>query len=93
MIIGVLQIELFIPYSQSLKSKRSILKSIKDRVHAQFNVGISETDYLDKWQRALLGIVAVSNEKKHLAAVLSEVERFIERYHEIQVVDRMQEFI
>jgi uncharacterized protein len=93
MIIGVLQIELFIPYSMSLKSKRSILKSIKDRVRAQFNVGISETDYLNKWQRALLSIVAVSNEKKHLDAMLNQVERFIEGYHEIQIMERMLEFI
>ncbi|MFC1809737.1 DUF503 domain-containing protein [Candidatus Omnitrophota bacterium] len=93
MIIGILQIELFIPHSQSLKSKRSVLKSIKDRVHNQFNASISETEYQNKWQRSVLSIVSVSNEKKYLEGMLAKVERLIEGYFEVQIIDRLLEFI
>ncbi|MBN1492667.1 MAG: DUF503 domain-containing protein [Candidatus Omnitrophica bacterium] len=93
MIIGVLQLELFIPHSLSLKAKRCVLRSIKDRTSEKFNVAISETDYLDKWQRSVLSIVTVSNEQKHCDQVLTKVERLIEEYHEIQIIDRTLEFI
>ena len=93
MIIGVLQVELFIPHSLSLKAKRCVLRSIKERVSSKFNVAISETDFMNKWQRSILSIVTVSNEQKYCDQVLTKVERLIEEYHEAQIIDRMLEFI
>ena len=63
MIVGVLNIELFIPGSNSLKTKRSIIKGIKDRLRSHFNVSVAEIDHADKWQRASLGVSSVSNKK------------------------------
>jgi uncharacterized protein len=78
MVIAVLSIELFIPHSQSLKDKRMVLRSIKDRLK-KFNVAVAEVAHQDVWQRAGLGIVAISTTTEHvdkeLAAVADEIER------------------
>ena len=79
MIIGICRIELYIPESNSLKMKRRVVKSLKDRVMKKFNVAIAEIDFQNRWQRALLGVVTLSSEKKQVELVLSEVISFIER--------------
>jgi uncharacterized protein len=78
MIIGLLSVELFIPHAQSLKDKRMVLRSIKDRLK-KFNVAVAEVEHQDVWQRAGLGVVAISTTTEHvdreLAAVADEIER------------------
>jgi uncharacterized protein YlxP (DUF503 family) len=78
MIIAVLSVELYIPYAQSLKDKRMVLRGIKDRLK-KFNVAVAEVGHQDVWQRAGLGIVAISTTTEHvdreLAAVADEIER------------------
>ena len=78
MIVGLLSVELFIPHSQSLKDKRMVLRSIKDRLK-KFNVAVAEVEHQDVWQRAGLGVVAISTTTEHvdreLAAVADEIER------------------
>jgi uncharacterized protein YlxP (DUF503 family) len=64
MTVGSCKIELRIPDSQSLKAKRRVVKSLKDRVQARFNVGIAEVDRLDDWQRATLAVAAVSKDAR-----------------------------
>jgi len=77
-VVGHLSIELHIPGARSLKDKRMVLRSVKDRIR-KFNVAVAEVDYNDLWQRAGLSIVTVSNDEKHadreLAAVVNEIER------------------
>ena len=82
--IGIQTLELYIPASNSLKTKRRVLKSFKDRIKHKFNVSISEIAEHDKWQRALLGVAMISNDKAliekvfgdlcHLAGTLPEAE-------------------
>jgi uncharacterized protein YlxP (DUF503 family) len=78
MVIGLLSVELHIPYSQSLKDKRMVLRRVKDRLQ-KFNVAVAEVEHQDVWQRAGLGIVAISNSTEHvereLAAAADEIER------------------
>jgi uncharacterized protein len=78
LVIGLLSVELFIPHAQSLKDKRMVLRSIKDRLK-KFNVAVAEVEHQDVWQRAGLGIVAISTTTAHvdreLAAVAGEIER------------------
>ena len=78
MIVGLLSIELHIPYAQSLKEKRMVLRGLKDRLK-KFNVAIAEVAYQDVWQRAGLGVVTISTARDHadreLQAVAAEVER------------------
>jgi uncharacterized protein YlxP (DUF503 family) len=78
MVIGLLSVELFIPHAQSLKDKRMVLRSIKDRLK-KFNIAVAEVEHQDVWQRAGLGIVAISTTTEHvdkeLATVADEIER------------------
>jgi uncharacterized protein YlxP (DUF503 family) len=78
MVVGHLSIEIHIPGSQSLKEKRMVLRSLKDRIK-KFNVAVAEVEFHDLWQRAGLSVVTVSNDEKHadreLSAVVNEIER------------------
>lgn len=74
----MLEIELHIPAAQSLKQKRTVLKSLKDRTSSKFNVSLAEVGYMDKWQRAALAVVSVSSDRTHLEQQLAQVLRFME---------------
>ena len=87
MFVGVLQIELLLRGNTSLKAKRQVLRSIKDRTRRKFNVSVAEVDHNDLWQRASLGICCVSNDKIHADRMLSEVVNFVERNFEIELLD------
>ena len=78
MIVGVCKVELYIPEANSLKAKRKVIKSLKDRVRKKFNVAIAEVELQNIWQRAVLGIVSVSNDKKQIDAAFSRVISFME---------------
>lgn len=93
MIVGILQIDLFLSDSQSLKEKRMILKSLKSRLRNNFNVAVSELDFEEKWQRALLGIVSIGNEKRALDARLASVVEFVNRDKSVEVVDYSTELL
>jgi hypothetical protein len=76
--VALLHVELHIPYSQSLKDKRMVLRRIKDRLQ-KFNVAVAEVEHQDTWQRAGLGIVGISTTTQHveqeLRAAADEIER------------------
>ena len=78
MIVGVCKIELYIPEANSLKAKRKVIKSLKDRVRKKFNVSIAEVELQNLWQRAILGVATVSNDKKQVDATFSKVISFME---------------
>jgi uncharacterized protein YlxP (DUF503 family) len=71
--VGLLTLELHIPDAQSLKDKRQILRSLKDKLRRDFNVAVAEMEHHDSWQRSVVGIVTISNEEKHLREVLQKV--------------------
>jgi len=73
--VGVLTLELHIEGAQSLKDKRHTVKSLKDRLRGKFNVAVSEIDYQDLWQRALIAAVTVSSDRTRAEQVLQLVER------------------
>ncbi|HEA47068.1 MAG TPA: DUF503 domain-containing protein [bacterium] len=87
MIIGTAWIELHIPGVNSLKGKRQIIKSIKERVKNRFNVSIAEVEKQDLWQRATLGLACVANNKAQVNRVLSKVINFIEQNRNISLID------
>jgi uncharacterized protein YlxP (DUF503 family) len=78
--IGTLELELFLPEAHSLKDKRRVVKSIKDRVQGRFNVAIAEVDALDSWQRAVLGVATVGNDGRLLESVLSKVVNHVQAF-------------
>ena len=77
--IGLLTLELHLPYAHSLKEKRLVLRKIKDRLRTRFNVSVAELDHQDLWQRSVVGVVSISSDRRNLESVLEEVERESER--------------
>ena len=89
--IGLLTLELHLPEARSLKDKRQVIRSLKDRLRGQFNVAVAELDHQELWQRALVGVVSLSGDAAHLEqslrAVAAESERLLGRDligHEIE---------
>ena len=72
--IGVLTLELRLQNSHSLKDKRHVVQSLKDRLRSKFNVAVAEIDYQDLWQRAAVAAVTVSSDHVHAEKVLRSVE-------------------
>ena len=81
--IGLLTLEIHIPDARSLKDKRQVLRSLKDRLRGRFNVAVAELDHQDTWQRSQIGVVSLSNDEAHLTrslqAVFDEAERLLGR--------------
>jgi uncharacterized protein YlxP (DUF503 family) len=72
--IGVLTLELLLPESHSLKEKRHVVQSLKDRLRHKFNISVAEIDHQDTWQRATLAAVTVASDHTHAERVLQSVE-------------------
>ena len=87
MTVGCCTIELRIPAGDSLKAKRRVVKSLKERVQNRFHVAIAEVDRLDDWQRATLGVACVSNDSRLADATLSKVVNWIEGSGDVLLVD------
>jgi len=87
MFVGVCTIELHIPESGSLKTKRQSLRSLKDRIRNSFNVSVAEVDGNDLWQKASLAVAAVSNDKAHLNQTLDHVINMVERVPELSLLE------
>ncbi len=73
--IGVLTLDLQIEHSHSLKDKRQVVRSLKDRLRSKFNVATAEIDHQDSWQRAVIAVVTVSGDHSRAEGVLQLVER------------------
>jgi uncharacterized protein YlxP (DUF503 family) len=73
MIVGTLQVRLLLREARTLKDKRQVIKSIKDRLHNHFNVSVAEVDELENRQLAVLGIAMVSNEAHPLKQALGQI--------------------
>jgi len=71
--VGTLRARLLVRESRSLKDKRQVVKSIKDRLRHDFNVSVAEIEELDNRQLAVLGIAMVSNETHHLKQELGQI--------------------
>lgn len=82
MIIGFLSLEIYLPFSHSLKEKRKRLVSIKDRLKSKYNVAFSEIEYHDKWQRTLIGVVTLNKHKiiveKTLNKIIDDVQELVD---------------
>ena len=87
MFIGVCTIEIHIPESGSLKAKRHSLRSLKDKIRNKFNVSVAEVEDNDLWQKAVLAVAAVSNDKSHLNQTLDHVVEMVHSVPEISLLD------
>jgi uncharacterized protein YlxP (DUF503 family) len=73
MAVGLLTLELHIADAQSLKDKRQVIRSLKDRLRGKFNVAVAELDFQDSWQRSVIGVVTLANEEHYVQEVLQNV--------------------
>jgi len=72
--IATLTLELAIEHAHSLKDRRQVVRSLKDKLRHGFNISVAELDEAVVWNRATLGIVAISSSSAYLAGQLREVE-------------------
>ena len=86
-IVGLRVFDIHIHGAQSLKEKRFVLRSVKDRIARHFNVSVAETDHQDKWQRAELSVAAVAGERAGVEKALDAVRDLLDREPELRVVD------
>ncbi|MBI3357541.1 MAG: DUF503 domain-containing protein [Nitrospirae bacterium] len=93
MVVGLCTVELFISESQSLKDKRQVLHSLKDRLHGKFNLSVAEVDGQDLWQKAVLGMACVANEGTHVNQVLERALNLIKGMPAIEVVRTQLELL
>jgi uncharacterized protein len=92
MVVGVAVWQLHIPDCQSLKDKRQVVKSLKDRLHARFNVSAAETGYHDLHQRAEIAACVVSTDRRHAQEVLSSCDKLVEMEGRARIVDSCTTF-
>ncbi|MFZ0785656.1 MAG: DUF503 domain-containing protein [Candidatus Acidiferrales bacterium] len=89
--IGLLTLEIHIPDARSLKDKRQVLRSLKDRLRAHHNVAVAELEHQELWQRSRVGVVSISGDSKYLEesleAIAAESERILGRDLVSQEID------
>ncbi|MCB0282411.1 MAG: DUF503 domain-containing protein [Calditrichae bacterium] len=92
MIVGLLEIEILIPGSESLKDKRIVIKSIKDLISKKFNASVAEIDFLDKWQRSLIAFAVVSNSKSFTEDVLQKIFHQLDKDQRFEICRQRFEY-
>jgi uncharacterized protein YlxP (DUF503 family) len=93
MVIGVCRVELHLPDRHSLKEKRQVVKSLKDRIRRAFNVSIAEVGDQDLWQRAVLAAACVGTDRAYVNGVLDQLLRMVEREDGVEIVRSELEFV
>jgi uncharacterized protein YlxP (DUF503 family) len=91
MIVGALRIDLAVYESHSLKDKRRVIKSLKDRLAQRFNVSVAEVDALDSRQRAVLGLAAVGTDTAFVHGCLDKIVDFIRGQPRASLLDYRRE--
>lgn len=86
MVVMCCEVQLYLSQSRSLKDKRQVVKSLKDRLRSRFNVAVAEVEHQDLWQRGTLGLAAISTEADHARQMLDEAVRFVEQDLRVQVL-------
>ena len=87
MVVGVLQLELSVPDAFSLKDKRRVIKSLKDRIAHDHNVSIAEVGALDEHRRCVLGMAMVSNDGRYVEGALSKLVDFVRMVPQVSLID------
>jgi uncharacterized protein len=92
-VVGIAMWELHLNGCRSLKDKRRILKSLKDRLHNQYNVSVAETNHHDKWQRAELACCVVAVERRHAESVLCAAGEMVSHHPLARIIDSTTSFL
>lgn len=93
MFVGVVRIELHVMGAGSLKAKRAVVRSIKERIRSRLHAAVAEVDHHDLWQRAALGVAVVSGEAGQVQELLQSVRSLVESNPEAQILDWQEQRI
>lgn len=93
MVIGTLRTDLLIRESGSLKARRRVVNSLKDRIRSRFNVSVADVGDQTLWQRAVLVVAVVSNDGRFANEVLSKVVRLIESEPRVEILDQSMDYL
>lgn len=87
MFVALQRFDLRVSESHSLKQKRHVVKALTAAIRQRFNVSVAEVDHQDLWQRATIAVAAVSGQDYHVRRVASEIERFVEAWPAVEMLD------
>jgi uncharacterized protein len=93
--VAVLTLELQIEAAQSLKDRRQVVRSLKDRLRTGFNVSVAELDSAELWNRATIGVAGISTSRDYLDGLMKKVEHAATRIannHGAEIVDSFVEY-
>jgi uncharacterized protein YlxP (DUF503 family) len=94
--VAFLTLEIRIEAAHSLKDKRQVVRSLKDRLRNSFNISVAEIDVTDLWQRATIGVVSISSSRDYLEGLIRNVEREavkIANNNGAEVVDSFMDYL
>jgi uncharacterized protein YlxP (DUF503 family) len=92
-IVGLCTVELFIAGSQSLKDKRQVLLSLKERLRQKFNLSVAEIEAQDLWQKAVLALACVANDGRHVNQVLDQALNLVKSQTLVEIVQSRIELL
>lgn len=91
--VGVLALELHIPGAQSLKDRRQVVRSLKDKLRHRLNVSVAETSVDERWQRAEIAIAVVASNRTGAEQTLAQAEQLAEDQPGAELIAANQEFL
>lgn len=94
--VAFLTLEIRIEAAHSLKDKRQVVHSMKDRLRNSFNISVAEIEVTDLWQRATIGVVSISSSRDYLEGLMRNVERAavkIANNHGAEVIDAFMDYL
>jgi uncharacterized protein YlxP (DUF503 family) len=87
MLVALERFDLRIPGCGSLKEKRHVVKTLTAGLRSKFNVTVAEVDHHDLWQRSTIAVATVAGDSYHVRRVMHEVEKFVERWTEVDIIE------
>jgi len=87
MVVGIVRFELHLPAARSLKDKRQVVRSMKERLRERLRASVAEVEHQDLWQRAAIGIAVVSADGGQVHELLQSARTIVESYVQVQLLD------
>lgn len=87
MLVALERFDLRIPGCRSLKEKRHVVKTLIAALRQKFPVSVAEVEHHDLWQRSAIAVAAVGSDQHHLRRVMHEIEKLVERWGEVDVIE------
>ncbi|HEY5604227.1 MAG TPA: DUF503 domain-containing protein [Gammaproteobacteria bacterium] len=91
--IVLISFEVLIEGANSLKVKRSVINRVRDRIRSRYNASVAEIAYLDKWQRAAMGVVMICNEKQKLQKDVDTLQAMLAGLTDLMINDFTVEWL